>query len=111
MFVTLLIGYLAAWRHDEDGKTATALNNIVMIFTLPLSLFASTVTISRDELAANLPIMPALFVGLLVPIGAQPATIVVAMSGLATNLMIVPIGIVLLTLAAGNSEVDKTNPG
>ncbi len=69
VFVTLLIGYLAAWRHDEDGKTATALNTMVMTFTLPLSLFAGTVTISRHELMQNLPMMAALFVGLVVPFG------------------------------------------
>ncbi len=67
VFVTLLIGYLAAWRHDEDGNTATALNKIVMTFTLPLSLFAGTVTISRHELTQNLPLMAALFVGLILP--------------------------------------------
>lgn len=66
VFVTLLIGYLAAWRHDEDGKAATALNKMVMTFTLPLSLFAGTVTISRNELVQNLPMMAALFVGLIV---------------------------------------------
>ena len=75
VFVTLLIGYLAAWRHDEDGKTATALNTMVMTFTLPLSLFAGTGTISRQELVENLPMMAALFVGLIVPFGIAFAVI------------------------------------
>ena len=75
VFVTLLIGYLAAWRHDEDGKTATALNKMVMTFTLPLVLFAGTVTISRKELVQNLPMMTALTVGLLVPFGVALAVI------------------------------------
>ncbi len=75
VFVTLLIGYLAAWHHDEDGKTATALNKMVMTFTLPLSLFAGTVAIARKELVQNLPMMAALLVGLVVPFGVALAVI------------------------------------
>ena len=69
VFMTFLISYLAAWRHDADGKAATTLNNIVMPFTLPLSLFAGMGTISRGQLGQNLPMMAALFVGLIVPFG------------------------------------------
>lgn len=67
VFVTLLLGYLAAWRHDDDGRAATTLNKMVMTYTLPLSLFAGTVTMSRSQLVGNLPMVAALFAGLAVP--------------------------------------------
>ena len=38
-----------------------------MTYTLPLSLFAGTVTTSRHQLIANLPLMATLFVGLTAP--------------------------------------------
>ena len=67
VFVTLLIGYFAAWHHDEDGAAATSLNKMVMTYTLPLSLFAGTVVMSSSDLLANLPMVAALFAGLAIP--------------------------------------------
>ena len=67
VFITVLLGYLAAWRHDEDGRAATVFNKMVMTYTLPLSLFAGTVTMSRSQLIGNLPTVAALFAGLAVP--------------------------------------------
>ncbi len=69
VFVTLLLGYLAAWHHDADSKAANTLNAMVMTYTLPLSLFAGTVAIPRQQLVANLPVMAALSLGLLIPFG------------------------------------------
>lgn len=69
VFVTLLLGYFAAWHHDNAGKFAVTLNKMVMTYTLPLSLFAGTVVISAGKLAANLPTVAALFAGLTVPFG------------------------------------------
>lgn len=75
VFVTLLLGYFAAWHHDDDGKSATMLNMMVMTYTLPLSLFAGTAVMSASNLVANLPMVAALFAGLAVPFGA---TLIVA---------------------------------
>lgn len=69
VFVTLLLGYFAAWHHDEDGNAATTLNKMVMTYTLPLTLFAGTVVMSASELVANLPMIAALLVGLAAPFG------------------------------------------
>ena len=69
MFVTLLLGYFAAWRHDDDSKAAGLLNRMVMSYALPLSLFAGTITISREQIVANLPLMGAMLVGIAVPFG------------------------------------------
>jgi len=38
--VTLLLGFFAGWHHDFDAKQATVLNSMVMLYPLPLSLFA-----------------------------------------------------------------------
>ena len=67
VFVTLLLGYFAAWHHDVDGRAASILNKMVMSYSLPLSLFAGTVTMSRDQLVSNLPLVLALFVGVVIP--------------------------------------------
>ena len=67
VFITLLLGYLAAWRHDDDSQSVSVLNKMVMTFTLPLSLFAGTVTMSREQLVSNLPLVAVLFAGVVVP--------------------------------------------
>lgn len=69
VFVTLLLGYFAAWHHDEDSNAATTLNKMVMTYTLPLTLFAGTAVMSASELVANLPMIAALLAGLAIPFG------------------------------------------
>lgn len=69
VFVTLLLGYFAAWHHDDDAKAASTLNKMVMTYTLPLTLFAGTAVMSASELVANLPMVAALLAGLAVPFG------------------------------------------
>ena len=73
VLVTLLLGYFAAWHHDDDSKAAATLNKMVMTYALPLSLFAGTVTISRGQIVANLPLMGAMLVGIAVPFAAALA--------------------------------------
>jgi hypothetical protein len=36
--VTLLLGSIAGWHRDFDGKQATTLNWMVMLYALPLSV-------------------------------------------------------------------------
>jgi malonate transporter and related proteins len=73
IFVTLLLGYLAAWHHDQDTASSNVLNKMVMTYTLPLSLFAGTVTMSRDQLAGDLPMAAAMLAGLAIPFAAALA--------------------------------------
>ena len=67
VFVTLVIGYFAAWHHDVEGKSVDVLNKMVISYTLPLGLFAGVLTAPRELLAANLPLGGILLVGMLAP--------------------------------------------
>lgn len=48
--VTLFLGYFAGWHHDFDAKQGGILNRMVMLYALPLSLFAGMMGINRDIL-------------------------------------------------------------
>ena len=62
--VTLLLGFVAGWHHDFDGKQATILNRMVMLYALPLSLFAGMVGTARDEVLSHGPLAIAILVGM-----------------------------------------------
>ena len=40
---TLLLGFVAAWRHDFGPKEASVLNRMVLLYAVPLALFVGTV--------------------------------------------------------------------
>lgn len=63
--VTLLLGFFAGWHHDFTAAQAPVLNRMVMLYALPLSLFAGMVTVSRSTLASDLP-MAALIAGTMI---------------------------------------------
>jgi malonate transporter and related proteins len=63
MVVTFLLGLMAAWRHDFGQKEASILNRMVLLYAVPLALFAGTVTSSRAELSQDLPLVLALCIG------------------------------------------------
>ncbi len=65
--VTLLLGTVAGWRHDEDAKAAGALNTMVLRYALPLSLFVGTVSTPRATLLAQAPLALILLIGMAVP--------------------------------------------
>ena len=44
---TLLLGFVAAWRHDFGPKEASVLNRMVLLYAVPLALFVGTVGTSR----------------------------------------------------------------
>ena len=67
VFVTILLGYFAAWHHDVDSRAASILNRMVMTYTLPLNSFAGAVTASRGEGVSNLPLVGALLAGMAIP--------------------------------------------
>jgi predicted permease len=48
--VTLFLGFFAGWHHDFDAKQGAILNRMVMLYALPLSLFAGMMGIDRGLL-------------------------------------------------------------
>ncbi len=65
--LTLVLGVVAGWRHDEDSKAAGALNRMVLRYALPLALFAGTVGTPRATLLAQGKLALILLVGTVVP--------------------------------------------
>ncbi|MXV44869.1 permease [Saccharibacter sp. 17.LH.SD] len=49
ILVTLGIGYIAAWRKDFNTSQANTLIRMVMLYALPLALFASILGTPRDK--------------------------------------------------------------
>src|ERR1700728_4258341 len=64
MVVTFLLGFVAAWRHDFGSKDAPTLNRMVLLYAVPLALFAGTVTTSRAALNQDIPLVIALCVAI-----------------------------------------------
>jgi len=67
VIVTLALGMLAGWRRDQDTGAAEALNRMVLVYALPLALFAGTITVSRKELVSEWPLLLALLAGTVLP--------------------------------------------
>src|ERR1700675_2489486 len=65
MVVTFLLGFVAAWRHDFWAKDAPTLNRLVLLYAVPMALFAGTVTTSRAALGRDIPLVIALCVGII----------------------------------------------
>jgi malonate transporter and related proteins len=60
MVVTFLLGFVASWRHDLGRNDASILNRMVLLYAVPLTLFAGTVTTSRTALSQDVPLVIAL---------------------------------------------------
>jgi predicted permease len=67
VIITLALGMLAGWRRDEDTKAAESLNRMVLVYALPLALFAGTITVSPQELVSQWPLLLALLAGTVLP--------------------------------------------
>ena len=65
MVVTFLLGFVAAWRHDFATKDATILNRMVLVYAVPLALFAGTVSTPRAELSQDIPLVIALCIAIM----------------------------------------------
>jgi predicted permease len=65
MVVTFLLGFVAAWRHDFESKDASTLNRMVLVYAVPLALFAGTVTTSPRALSQDIPMVVALCVSII----------------------------------------------
>lgn len=50
IIITLLLGFIAGWHHDFDAKQGATLNRMVMLYALPLTLFAGMMGIQRTLL-------------------------------------------------------------
>ncbi|MDR1186756.1 MAG: AEC family transporter [Bifidobacteriaceae bacterium] len=55
--VALGLGFLAGARHEFDTAAAATLNRMVMLYALPLSLFAGVIAVPRRRLFSNLPML------------------------------------------------------
>jgi malonate transporter and related proteins len=65
LIVTLGFGFFAGWRHDFTPAQASVLNRMVLLYALPLMLFAGMVTIKRSTLTSDLGLAAAITAGLL----------------------------------------------
>ena len=62
--VTLMLGFAAGWHQDFDGKQAAILNRMVMLYALPLNLFAGMMSTPRDDVLAQGPLAIAILLGM-----------------------------------------------
>ena len=62
--VTLFLGYFAGWHHDFDAKQGSVLNRMVMLYALPLTLFAGMMGIERSVILAQGPMALLLVIGM-----------------------------------------------
>ena len=58
---TLLLGFVAAWRHDFGPKEASVLNRMVLLYAVPLALFVGTVGTPRADLVQDIAFVVAIF--------------------------------------------------
>jgi hypothetical protein len=65
LIVTLAFGFFAGWRHDFTPAQASVLNRMVLLYALPLMLFAGMVTIKRSTLTSDLGLAAAIAAGML----------------------------------------------
>jgi hypothetical protein len=52
--VTLLLGFVAAWRHDFGATDASVLNRMVLQYAVPVTLFVGTIGTPRADLIKGL---------------------------------------------------------
>ncbi|OAT38267.1 AEC family transporter [Proteus myxofaciens] len=62
--VTLLLGYFAGHRHDFNKDQATILNRMVMLYALPLLLFAGILSTPLKEIINNIDVFIWIFIGM-----------------------------------------------
>jgi malonate transporter and related proteins len=62
--VTLMLGFAAGWHQDFDGRQADILNRMIMLYALPLNLFAGMIGTSRDEILGQWVLGTAILLGM-----------------------------------------------
>src|SRR6201981_1886848 len=61
---TLLLGFVAAWRHDFGPKEASVLNRMVLLYAVPLALFIGMVGTPRADLVGDIVFVVAISVAI-----------------------------------------------
>jgi hypothetical protein len=51
--MTMLLGFVAAWRHDFEATDASVLNRMVLLYAVPITLFVGTIGTPRDDLVKD----------------------------------------------------------
>ena len=64
LVVTFLLGFVAAWRRDFGPTDASILNRMVLLYAVPLMLFAGTASTPRTELSQDITLLGALCVAI-----------------------------------------------
>jgi malonate transporter len=63
--ITLLFGFLAAWRRDFGPKEASVLNRMVLLYAVPLALFVGTVGTPRAILVQDVVLVVTIFMAII----------------------------------------------
>ncbi|WP_100486641.1 AEC family transporter [Sporolactobacillus pectinivorans] len=63
--VTLILGFFAGWHHDFSVDQSSILNRMVMLYALPMSLFAGILSTPRKEILSNVPMVIWLSIGMI----------------------------------------------
>jgi malonate transporter and related proteins len=79
LVLTLALGYFAAWHRDFKPAQASALNEMVLLYALPLLLVTGIVSVNRHELTADLGLATAILAAML---GTYVVTFVIVRYGL-----------------------------
>ena len=61
---TLLLGFVAAWRHDFGPKEASVLDRMVLLYAVPLALFVGMVGTPRADLVQDIAFVVVIFVAI-----------------------------------------------
>jgi malonate transporter and related proteins len=56
--VTMLLGFVAAWRHDFRATDVLVLNRMVLQYAVPVTLFVSAVGAPRADRSDQLGVFP-----------------------------------------------------
>src|SRR6266404_5082526 len=64
VFFVLLLGYAAGRANQFDSHQVAGINELVLKFALPASLFIGTVGVSRTQLLQETPLLVAMLVSL-----------------------------------------------
>lgn len=62
--VTLFLGYFAGWHHDFNAEQGSTLNRMVMLYALPLTLFAGMLGIKRSVILEQGPMALLILIGM-----------------------------------------------
>lgn len=62
--ITLILGFFAGWHHDFSSDQGSILNRMVMLYALPMSLFAGIIATPKQQIIDNLAMFGWLAIGM-----------------------------------------------